>query len=277
MKKILLIEDSKITQSEFMGFFTEKYSLKIVERAEDALELVFFFGEDFDLIITDIVLPGMSGLDFIKKIRNVNQWVPIVIITGRSTHEVAHEAANQLISGYFLKPINFCELGNRITETLQSECKIEHFPKLKLNIGKEISELHQYTRRALIEIHRKFNSKLTLTMLSEMVGVSLFHLCRIFKKDCGITIHDYLHILRLEIAGKMVKNTDYSISNIIEMTGFKNRTLFFKSFKKYTGKTPKQYRNCIGFKIDKPVADLLKPCIGWSILFFLFYNFVPSC
>lgn len=278
IKSILLIEDSRAIQNEINEFFKGKHNLKIVDRAEDALELIFFFGEEFDLIITDIILLGMNGLEFVKKIRDVNKWVPIIVITGRSTHDTAHEAANLYISGYFFKPLNFIEFGDRVNEALWSECNIAHFPKLKLNIDKKMTEAHPYTIRTIIEIHRKFHSKISLTILSETIGISLFHLCRIFKKDCGITIHEYLNSFRLELAKKMVRDSDYSISDVIELTGFKNRTLFFKNFKKFTGRTPKQFRNNTRYKIqDKPSSDLLKPCIGWGILLFLFYNFRPPC
>ncbi len=268
-KSLLIVEDDCGVQEAFEAAFEDKYNLRIVDNGEEAFELIFFFGEMHDLIITDIVLPGIDGLNLIKKIREVNPWIPILIITGYSTLDRAEEAANLFISGYINKPIDIFDLENKIKDLLHAKSSIPYYPPLNLLLNHSTTKFHSVTIRTLQEIHKKFHIRLSIEDLAVAVGVSVFHLCKIFKEDCGITLNDYLNRLRLEVTKRLLKNSRYTISHIMELVGFRSRTYFFKLFKMLTGETPEQFRTN---SIDKNKRGLgyhdLKPVLVSGMIIF---------
>lgn len=91
-------------------------------------------------------------------------------------------------------------------------------------------------------IQENYSTEITLSMLSEYVSISQYHLCRIFKKHTGQTITQYINNYRIGIAGKLLTQTDKSITDIALEVGFNNISYFNSRFKKKWLKTPSQYR-----------------------------------
>lgn len=95
-----------------------------------------------------------------------------------------------------------------------------------------------------ITIH--LHEKITLESVASAVGISPCHLSRIFKKETGISIVDYVQKERVEAAKHMLACTDDTLAAISQYLYFSTQSYFIRIFKKYTGMTPGQYRRCYG-------------------------------
>lgn len=119
MSKILVVDDEKSIRITFRIFLSEEgHEVFVAEDAETALKI--FNEQDLDLIITDIVLRKMSGLDFIKIVKAENPNIPIVIMTGSPEINTAMEVMKYEASDYIIKPISKEKLLEKVKSILKT-------------------------------------------------------------------------------------------------------------------------------------------------------------
>lgn len=257
--RVLVVDDDPEIREVLKRALEGNYSLELAERANEAWELLFFFGDSFDLIMLDIVMPKCNGLELLKKIRDVNPYLPVLILTGQSTKESAEEACNLGVSGYITKPFDIRKMREKIREIIGGNKNI--FPNLAqpgfLLKNKNFHFFHAATVRCLREIHKKFHTTFDIKSLASICGVSEYHLCKLFKKDCGLTIREYATRLRMAAAKRLLKGSSYKISDIQEMLGYKSRTHFFSTFRTVVGMSPLIFRSIRNNHKEKPLKNFL--------------------
>lgn len=245
--RILIVDDDPAVREFLKGALEKGYDLELASNADEAWELLFFFGEPFELIIMDIVMPGTNGIELLKRLREINPIIPVLIITAHSTHERAKQACNFKINGYIEKPFDIKELQEKIRDITEGNKNtfadmVHPWPLLSHTGGKNSRLFHPSTVRCLHEIHKHFHSTFTIDNLASACSISKHHLCKIFKRDCSMTIGDYIRKIRMEVVKRLLKNSAYTVSYIQESTGYKSRTHFFNTFKKTTGMSPLEFR-----------------------------------
>jgi len=106
-RKILVVDDDELV-SEYLGALLEAESYEVVVKNEPfaALEYFHAHADDFDLIITDQVMPGLTGVEIAQEILKVRPSLPVLLITGYSKKISADNAESFGLSGFFSKPIN---------------------------------------------------------------------------------------------------------------------------------------------------------------------------
>ncbi|WAW09380.1 helix-turn-helix domain-containing protein [Oxalobacter vibrioformis] len=102
--------------------------------------------------------------------------------------------------------------------------------------------------KARKQIDQAFTEPGSLPQLLGKLGVTQDHLALLFKRQYGITLHEYRSRLRVEKAGKMLRETEASVATIVHECGFGSLSSFYSLFKKYTGMTPTAYRIVPGRK-----------------------------
>ena len=102
--------------------------------------------------------------------------------------------------------------------------------------------LSNYTEQCKDYISKNYHHKIYLEDISEAIGVSQGHLSRVFKKDTGMKIQDYILKFRIERATNLLKYSDASLSEISDYVCFNSQSHFGSVFKEYMGMTPRQYR-----------------------------------
>ncbi|MDR1643879.1 MAG: response regulator [Clostridiales bacterium] len=112
------------------------------------------------------------------------------------------------------------------------------------NIGVQ-DDFHTVTNQACVYINRHFASNISLNDIAEAVGVTPAYLSRVFKKDKRQTVVEHLNCIRVERAKKLLRERRVSFNELAELVGFNSNTYFFTVFKKYTGKTPSDYKKSL--------------------------------
>lgn len=146
MQKILIVEDEPGI-SEFLkeGLTEENYQVKIADTGIDGWQK--FSNEKFDLIMLDWMLPGITGLELMIKIRNVDDKIPIIFLTAKDTLEDTILALNKGANDYLKKPFSFEELLARIRVQLRKERKQEYetvnYGPLHLNFPQRTVKLYE--------------------------------------------------------------------------------------------------------------------------------------
>ncbi|MCK4857698.1 MAG: response regulator [candidate division Zixibacteria bacterium] len=115
-RKILVVDDELLIRDLLYDHFAAKdYRIATAESAEKAIEILD--GEqEFDVVLTDIKMPGMDGLELIDRIKNTDADLPIIIMTGFPSLETAIEALRKRVYDYVVKPFNI----NRLCATVEA-------------------------------------------------------------------------------------------------------------------------------------------------------------
>lgn len=106
------------------------------------------------------------------------------------------------------------------------------------NLSSQYSNMH--VQNAVSYIHQNLDKPLSLTTVSEAVSVNASYLCQLFRKDTGMSFTEYILMCRCRLARTLLKNSDYSISEIAMRCGFKTASYFSTCYKKVTGRLPSQ-------------------------------------
>ena len=121
-KRILVIEDDQEMRSLLKDFFEEEgFEIDSVSNGSEVFRILV--REPFDLVITDIRMPGLTGLDILPGIKKLQPEAPIIVITAFGSEEVHRRAIERGATAYLEKPIHFHELRTMIREIISSKEK----------------------------------------------------------------------------------------------------------------------------------------------------------
>lgn len=136
-EKILIVDDEKIVRESLYHWFDdEDYLVDTAEDGETALQK--YEKERFDLLLVDMKMPGMSGLDLLAKIKEIDKDALIILITAFASVPTAITALKNGAYDYVTKPVDPDELNHLVTKALEQRAlKIENI-QLKENIDEII-------------------------------------------------------------------------------------------------------------------------------------------
>ena len=134
--------------------------------------------------------------------------------------------------------IHLCQLAHDPTRTIRY-FSVYSLPGTTTGTGQS----NDILRKIISYVNEHYTEKLSLEEVANQVGFSREYFCRFFKQHMGITFLRYLNEVRISHAGRILMNTDKSISEVMQESGFTNQTIFNRLFKEIYGMTPRQARN----------------------------------
>jgi len=189
------------------------------------------------VLFTDIKMPLMDGLALIENVHNAYPSVRCVIISGYNEFEYAKTAIELKAYDYLLKPLNKFELSKtlrKIKDELLSEQAL-------LNTERD-ADAENIVKSIIKYLHANYSKEINFTQIANEYNFSASYLTKIFKEHTGTSPIKYLIDYRIKIAKSMLKDTNLTVREIAEKTGFVDQFYFSKCFKHYCGVTPSQYR-----------------------------------
>jgi signal transduction histidine kinase/DNA-binding response OmpR family regulator/streptogramin lyase len=246
-KKVLVVEDN----DEFRQFLTEQLAdTFLVMEASNGEE-----GEQValnafpDLIITDIMMPKVDGIELCTRVKNNIRisHIPVILLTAHTSDESKLTGYGAGADEYLSKPFNFDILLLRIQKLIeQQEIRKEQFRKTIEVTPSSItfSSLdEQLIQKILYCIEQKMNdSEYSIDNLSVDVGLSRANMYRKIQSITGETPTDFIRSIRIKRAVQLLRDTKLNVCEIANMVGFNNIKYFNKHFKNIIGITPTQYR-----------------------------------
>jgi DNA-binding response OmpR family regulator len=247
-KKVLLIVEDN---TEFRTFLAEQLEQEFdVIQASDGEE-----GEDIvqrkypDLIISDLMMPKMDGLELCRRLKNnINSsHIPFILLTARISDDAKIDSYKAGADSYIAKPFNFEVLQTRIEMLIeQQEKRKKLFHKtIDLQPGSftTTSLDEQFIKKTLQLIEKNISDPdYSVDHLSKDLGMSRSSLYPKIQSITGLTPNNFIRSIRLKRAAQLLQATQYTVSEIAWMTGFNYLKYFNKYFKEEFTKTPTQYR-----------------------------------
>lgn len=197
-----------------------------------------------DLMLVDHVIPGRSGLDLLRLTRRRWPSIPVVIITGYGSEDLAIQAFRAGATDYCKKPVNVREL-RRMVLTHARSWHLRAPPEADGVFAEDVGAIHEGIRRALAFIRDHFAEPITLAQVAEEAGLSKFYLCRLFRRQVGVSFRQYLHVLRIDRAKRLLADPQLTVTEVAYATGFDDLSHFDNVFNRIVGVSPTGYRKAI--------------------------------
>ena len=237
--RVLIADDECTIREGFKRLFNwEEHGCSLVGEAEngrEALEKIAALAPD--IVIMDISMPVMSGLEVIRQARQSASHTAVVIVSGYDDFSYCQEALRLRVEAYLLKPVDFEEL-REIVDSLKiklGEMDLLQDAPTADKDRKLIQEMTDYLNRHLDE-------EISLRLLGEVFYLTPNYISRIFRNELGVNYLSYLTHLRIEKARELLLKTDRGIAEVSEAVGFHDYRTFTKVFKRYEGVPPTQFR-----------------------------------
>ena len=246
---VLIVED-KLELRLFLK--NELWGFKAVYTAEDGINaLEVIRNKRPDIIVSDIMMPGMDGFELCKRIKqNIDtSHIPVILLTARTDSESTQTGYNQGADAYIGKPFEL----DLLVSVIRNQLKNREIIKQKyMNLGyvAELRSSHQNNidDEFLIKLSKVINenlnnSELNIDFLTDKMAMSRTSLYNKIKALTGIGANDYINRIRIEKAVQLLTDTQLSITEISEEVGFTYQRYFSTAFKQIKGVTPTQFRS----------------------------------
>jgi len=229
MCKILIADDEFLEREALKMIINNEVqgTIEIIEaiNGKEALELNSF--ENPDILILDIKMQLINGLEVAEKIRAYDKDKIIIIITAYDDKNFIEQALNLKVNEYLLKPVR----AEKIIEVLN-----------KYITHNKIISTSQEVDNAVAYIEENFKSDIRLDDVSKYINLTPSYVSKLFKKKLGVNFNRYLTERKMTEAKRMLKEENVNINEIAFIIGYNEPNYFCKVFKKIEGITPSQYR-----------------------------------
>ncbi|MCJ8163285.1 response regulator [Pontibacter sp. E15-1] len=244
---ILLVEDNEDILFYLSEHFKNAYNIYIAHEGKEALEICL--REHIDLVVSDVMMPEMDGLEFCEALKSDDRinHIPIILLTAKKSPDNKVKGYEKGADAYIAKPFNMVELETRMEALIASRKNI--LAKLRKNISLEPSEIEitsldeKFLKRVISYIEENIGlTEFTVEMLAKECGMSQLHLNKKLKVLVGQTANAFVRSIRLKRAAQLLAKNRYSVNEVMYEVGFMDAKYFRTCFKKEFGTPPSEYQ-----------------------------------
>lgn len=245
---LLIVDDEDDICSYLAEEFSEFY--RVVTASDGVQALSVLQRERVDLIITDIMMPNMDGMELCRNIRRnvLFSHLPIIMLTAKSTDRERMESLELNVDAFVAKPFNIILLKSSIASLLRRHNQLRNtfsgnqMPTEKIDTPDVKSPDERLLQRVIKVINDNLsNPDITSEDIAREVGLSRVHLYRKLLELTNQTASNYIRNIRLTKGAELLQNKKMSISEVAYKVGFKTPNHFATAFKKMYGMTPSEF------------------------------------
>ncbi len=255
MYRVLLVDDEEIDLEGMRRLIDWRgLGMEVVAAVSSGLAAMQVIeNEAVDVLVTDIRMPGMSGLELVRLAAQRQPELESLFVSGYEDFHYARQAIRMQASGYVLKPVDDDELHQVLTDV---KAKLDRAspgpgggsgrsPTVGFPEGSAISSVKK-NRRLVEEIARYVREHLqrnfTLREVADHFSFSPNHLGYLFKEATGMNFSDYVIQARLQCAAELLRDPRIKVYEAANQAGYRNLAYFSKQFRECYGMTPGEYR-----------------------------------
>ncbi|HZG83685.1 response regulator transcription factor [Paenibacillus sp.] len=242
MYKLLLVDDEVEIRNGLSQYFPwSEIGFELVGQCENGKKALDFMAEKpVDVVLCDIMMPVLNGLEVAKSLYETKSPVKIIFLSGYKDFEYAKQALEYDVKGYIVKPTKYDEL-------------YAVFSKLKLELDEqrrtaepEEADGAPYAQKVIAAVKayaERHYQDATLEEAAARVHMNPFYLSKYFKEKTGQNFSDYIVSLRMTKAAELLMDIRYKTYEVSELVGYSHAKNFTRTFKKFHGVSPRDYRN----------------------------------
>lgn len=246
--KVLIIEDNPEMQTFIVKQLDRLYHVVTADNGEEALSILD--KEYIDVIVSDIAMPKIDGYELLKRVKSDIKYshIPVILLTARTSLESKIEGLSLGADAYIEKPFSIDFLLVQISNLLEGRKTLKNSfvnsPYLYSNSIALTKADEEFMEKVNDVVEQNLdNIEFNIGDLSHAMNVSHSSLLRKIKGISGLTVNEYIRLLRLKKAALLLEENRYRINEICTLTGFNNPSYFTKCFYKQFGILPKDFIN----------------------------------
>ncbi len=246
--EILLVEDN----NEILDFISNELSCEYqITKSHNGMEALEILKEkNIRLVISDIMMPAMDGLELCKRIKTNLEYshIPIILLTAKNSLRAKIEGLEVGADAYIEKPFDFDHLNAQISNLLMNRAKIkEYFASSPLthikSMGYTRADKNFLEKLQQVIDENLVNIDIDVEQLAKIMNMSRPTFYRKIKALSNMTPHELIHIARLKKAAELLSEGNYKVYEVAHMVGYSLQTNFARDFNKQFGMTPSDYMN----------------------------------
>ncbi|MBU0926222.1 MAG: helix-turn-helix domain-containing protein [Spirochaetes bacterium] len=262
MRRLLVAEDEELARRELETTVPwERWGYMLVGAAEDGAHAWDLIVERrAEVVVTDIRMPGMDGMDLMRKA--LAELEPasrplFVILSGHADFEYAREAVRLGAFDFLIKPVDDGDLEDTMLRASRRADELERIAGLEKAAATDLAygllrDLTKervadsgdaYVEAAIADLRDRFVVDLSADSVAERLGISGDHLSRLLKKATGMTFNEYLTRLRMKRAMELLRDPAVRIGEVADLSGYKDARYFSTLFHRVVGSTPSEFRH----------------------------------
>lgn len=234
----MIVEEDELERQFIKEIIKENYqreNLNVVEvqNGIEALSKARIFQPE--LVVMDIEVAGINGLELQKEMLQIKPTIYTIWTSIYSNFDLLSQGLTYNIRGYLLKPYSKKEMMQHLDKFMKRKKKYT----LSESYNKQFSE---GVNKAIQFIKKNFKQKTTIDDIANHVYLNPQYFGRLFRKELGISVNDYINILKVEESCRLLHETDLPLYRIATEVGFADSSYFTRVFTKYLKMTPHEYR-----------------------------------
>jgi two-component system, response regulator YesN len=247
MYEVVLVDDDVIVIEFLIKVIPWKdYGFQVVASFQDSKEALAFMQENpYDVLITDIGMPKLNGIELIEQLKKSNINSYNVILSCHDEFTFAQQAIKLEAYDYILKESmeesNIMALLERLKNKLDQDSLISN-QQLKVTKFLEMTTKNEDVLKAQTYVQTHIGEKISLTEVADHLHLNSSYFSRMYKKETGEGFVEYVTRLKMEKAIELLDLTKNSVEQIAYELGFESKSYFLKTFKKFYGVSPKSYK-----------------------------------
>ena len=250
-QKILIVEDNDELREYLRGTLLEQYNIQVCPNGKEALTIVKEYRPN--LIISDIMMPEMRGDELCHILKNdiETSHIPIILLTALNTDKNIIEGLQSGADEYIVKPFNIGILRATIANLLTNRALLRRkYADLDLSNDQNTSDCINCSTDidwkfiATVKKHvedNMDNPSFNVDVLCNLLNMSRTSFYNKIKALTDQAPADYIRLIRLQHAAKLLKEQKHTVTEVSEMTGFSDAKYFREVFKKHFNMSPSQY------------------------------------
>jgi YesN/AraC family two-component response regulator len=244
--KTIVVEDESLIRRNISKKVSELHSnFTVIGEAMNGQEALKLIEEQLpDLVLTDIKMPIMDGLELAKQIFFGYPHIKVVIISGHHEFEYARKAIAYQVNDYLLKPVVSEELRNTLSRIeLKLSADLDSLASAATSLSDAVDP-EELVKSVKLYIKENYKENLTLKEIAQQLNFSTDYLSKVFKKHTGETPVKYITRLRITEAKRLLTtNVDMDIKTVGKLVGYPDQYYFSRVFKNNTDCYPSEYRD----------------------------------
>ena len=234
--KVFIVDDEKIIRKGISSILQQHIpSLEIIGEAADGAEALEKISANVpDIVITDVKMPNMDGVELTKELHRQHPSIKIIVLSGYDDYNYVRQSMKNGALDYLLKPIDKHEFLSLINLLVRNESESKEQPKIDSN--ELISNAKNYIRK-------HYSDDITMTQVADYVHLNPSYFSKLFRTKTGLTFSVYLTDVRISQAKQLLLNPNIKIYEVCEKVGFSDSVTFNRSFKRVVGVSPSEFRN----------------------------------
>lgn len=253
MIKILIADDEQYEQQLLAEIVDNRFPHEVQSRmagsGRETVDMAILWGAD--IILMDIEMPGINGIDAAKQILVQRPDCKIIFVTAYSLFSYAHEAVKLGACDYILKPVDANDVERSIRRAMaqmESHRQLEEMAPEAILLREDTTYDKTTVLMSKVKKYLQYNYMMydvSLDSVSAILNINASYFSVQFKRAFGVNFVDYLTELRINAAKELLSDPLRPAAEVASMVGYESPNYFARAFKKKTGMTPTEYRRSI--------------------------------